>query len=138
MRLNIISTSSILGLAATTLADRLIVSQYCYLGCTYPATFITDYGRYDVSAAEGCRGTPVPGMTEFCIDWRNARGHFRYSHQGNKRCLKEVRSDMESCGIASCSTIYFDEVPCTWREAGVDEGVDEVEGPVVPSSVSAI
>lgn len=125
-----------LGLAATALADRMIVSQYCYLTCRYPAEFITSVGRYDVDAADGCRGTPVPGMTEFCVDWRNSRGHFKFSHQANKRCMRVTSDDWYDCGIASCYTIYFDEVPCTWstREA---EGIDAEEVPVAVQSVSA-
>ncbi|PVH84686.1 hypothetical protein DL98DRAFT_610100 [Cadophora sp. DSE1049] len=129
MRLSTFSSLIALGLSTTALADSMIVYQYCYLSCTYPATFTTSAGTYDVNAADGCRGTSVPGMTEFCIEWCNSRGHFKYSHQNYKRCMVITSDEWYDCGIASCYYIYWNEVGCSWptgRVEGIDVG--EVEG----------
>lgn len=33
----------------------------------------------------------MPGMTEFCVDWKNARAHFRFAGMSDKSCLKETK-----------------------------------------------
>lgn len=91
--------------------------------------FRTDYGEYTIDAADGCRSTPVPGMVEFCIDWGRNRGHFRFSHQSFKRCLRKSSSAGYDYGCpgaggtpARCRYDRWDEVGCTWREEPVDVG----------------
>ncbi|KAH6693867.1 hypothetical protein F5X68DRAFT_187635 [Plectosphaerella plurivora] len=115
MRPNILSLAT-LGLATSAMADYMVVYQYCYFTCTYMGDFVTDFGRYYFDMSDGCRGsTAVPGMTELCIDYRNDRAHFKFSHQGNKRCMRITGDNSEDCGIASCRNIYFSEVSCNWR-----------------------
>lgn len=117
-----------LGLAGTAAADRLLISHFCWLTCRNQGTFITDFGRYSVNGNDGCHGTSVPGMTEFCLDHRRDRGHFRFSHQGHKRCLRRSHNNDSDCGEAACWTSVWNEVACTWREAGggEEEGEEEI------------
>ncbi|KAK0753011.1 hypothetical protein B0T18DRAFT_385147 [Schizothecium vesticola] len=53
-------------------------------------------GTFDVDAKDGCRGTSVPDMVEFCIDECNARMHYCYNGAG-KRCMKVTDSDWQTC-----------------------------------------
>ncbi|KAL2074271.1 hypothetical protein VTL71DRAFT_8049 [Oculimacula yallundae] len=128
-----------LSLSTTVLADRMIIWQYCYFSCTYPAIFYTSAGSYDIDASDGCRGTSVPGMTEFCVDHRNSRGHFKFSHQNYKRCMIETSNETSDCGIAFCINSYWDEVPCTWgtgRMGEIEGG--EVENVSAASNSTAL
>jgi hypothetical protein len=107
-----------LAFATAASADRMIVHQYCLtLICNNPATFITAYGEYNVDASDGCRDPDVPGMWSLCVDERNARAHFYFDNQP-KRCMVETGNDWQTCSDdfqwATCSIIYYDEVPCTW------------------------
>lgn len=106
------------GLATTVAADRLMAQQMCniFAGCThYGGRFITNNGvAHDVDVSGGCRGTSVPNMVEFCISWNVPRGHFRFSHEQNKRCLIYSRIEHEDCGLNTCAWVYFEEGPCTW------------------------
>jgi hypothetical protein len=101
------------------MADKLIVSQYCFtLACTNSGTWHTNYGtHYFIDADDGCRDTDVPAMYQLCMDYSKGRGHFFFEGQG-KRCLKETSNDWAHCSddfqFATCTTIYYDEVPCTW------------------------
>ncbi|KAK4464432.1 hypothetical protein QBC42DRAFT_284416 [Cladorrhinum samala] len=119
MHLNVASLAiSALALAARVSADRMIVFQYCFFtACSSPGTWYTAHGSYDVDASEGCRNPDVPGMTQLCVDWGKSRGHFYFLGQ-NKRCIRETSSDFQTCsddfGFATCSDVYWDEVPCTW------------------------
>ncbi|RGP64498.1 hypothetical protein FLONG3_9557 [Fusarium longipes] len=117
-------TALLMAMATTTIADRLEVRTNCLFGgCdSSEGRFITDYAAYDVNANAGCRGTSVPGMTEFCMDWPNRRAHFRFSHQANKRCLI-IDTDVKiSCsGGWDCYRSTWKEVGCTWREVPVPE-----------------
>ncbi|PKS05495.1 hypothetical protein jhhlp_008873 [Lomentospora prolificans] len=118
MHFNIPAVIAALGLATTAAADRMIVSSYCFtLACNHNGEFITDHGRYRVDASDGCRDPDVPAMKRLCIDQKRARGHFQFNGQG-RRCMKETKSDFKTCSddfqFASCSTSYWDEVPCTW------------------------
>lgn len=118
MRPSLSSVLLAVGIASTAAADKLIVSQVCTLGvaCTNIARFYTDFGDWSVNGNDGCHGTPVPGMVDFCIDWSKLRGHFRFSHQSFKRCLGVSDPEFDTCGkFNNCNVFIFDEVPCTWR-----------------------
>lgn len=115
------------GLAALTtsvVGDQLITVEGCdvdlFRVCgLYYSTFVTDFGRYNVDAHNGCRGTSVPGMTEFCVDWPRSRGHFKFSHQSFKRCLvreSTVRFTGDGYWGIECWRATWNERPCTWRE----------------------
>lgn len=116
----------LVALASTAAADSLRVQEVCFFGCSRAGTFITDYGRYSINAADGCRDPPVPGMTRICLDWSKSRGHFKFSHQANKRCLRVTKTEYVSCGANTCWNTVWSEVPCTWREA-VDEDDEALE-----------
>jgi hypothetical protein len=73
-------------------------TSYDCIGGGCETVFHTDFGAYNVDASDGCQSTSVPGMVEFCIDWANARGHFRFSHQPFKRCLRLVYDRGIPCG----------------------------------------
>lgn len=119
MKLNLASLiTTVAAFAATATADRMIIHEYCLtLVCNDPATFITAYGEYNVDARDGCRDTDVPGMNNLCVDHAHGRAHFNFDGQP-KRCMVEVDNDFATCSDdyqwATCSTIYYDEVPCTW------------------------
>ncbi|KAK4155838.1 hypothetical protein C8A00DRAFT_31281 [Chaetomidium leptoderma] len=99
MYLSIPSVLAALALAATASADK----------------FKTANGVYDVDASNGCRGTSVPGMIEFCVDWPNARAHFKFAGWTGKSCLKETSHSWETCGdYSDCANSYFTPVKCTW------------------------
>lgn len=125
--------ASLATLAAVAAADTLFVTEICLIGCTATGTFVTDYGRYTVNANEGCRSTSVPGMTDFCIDWGNQRGHFKFSHQNYKRCLVVTKTEYVECGANTCWESIFSERPCTWREGDVEE----IEGAATVSATAA-
>jgi hypothetical protein len=100
-------------LETTWRCDWLGMCGYSPNGARY-THFHTDFGSYEVDATEGCRGTGVPGMTEFCMDWTNTRGHFRFSGQ-NRRCIKKnPAGDRYNCDWVACYHDIWPEVPCTW------------------------
>lgn len=107
------------GLAATCAADAMAVIERCPhgQGCDRSrAVFYTDYGGYNVDA-NGCGSSTVPGMVEFCIDGYLLRGHFRYSHDSRKRCLRQgagIRLDYWNKADVKWALMTWDEVPCTW------------------------
>ncbi|KAF4441827.1 hypothetical protein F53441_11912 [Fusarium austroafricanum] len=120
MRLDI--PTIIAAMAATVAADRLDVITNCAAGSckSENGMFYTDFGSYRVNANEGCRGTSVPGMTEFCMDWGRRRGHFRFSHQDYKRCLTQASEDQFGCGEnMDCWKTTWREIACNWREVPV-------------------
>jgi hypothetical protein len=85
---------------------------------TCPA-FVTANGRYDVNANNGCRGTSVPGMSEFCVDTKNNRAHFKFSFQTVKHCLRKVSNTTPECNGSGpgqvCSySENWQPTPCTW------------------------
>jgi hypothetical protein len=133
MRAPLIYLSAALSLIGFSNADRLEIYEYCYLSCTYSATFYTDYDHYNLgNLGSGCQGSgPVPGMKEICVDLLKKRAHFKFSHQSSKRCMKLVAYDYQDCSPATCGAYKFDEVDCTWRE------IPELDGEVV-DSVSAL
>lgn len=124
----IISVAAI-GLAATVVADTMIVREVCYFsGCGYSATFQTTAGLYIIPGSDGCHRNPgPPGMTELCIDHPRQRAHFKFNHQSFKRCLRATSNKWVECGTNSCWETIFDEVSCTWREAPGLEGEEEGE-----------
>ncbi|KAF5575050.1 hypothetical protein FPANT_11499 [Fusarium pseudoanthophilum] len=118
-------TAIIAAMALTVSADRMEVFTACKpTACnSSEGTFYTDFGAYRVNANEGCRGTSVPAMTEFCIDWSNRRGHFRFSGQANKRCLVQDSETRVGCGSdgTDCFRTTWKEVACYWREIPIPE-----------------
>ncbi|OBS22853.1 hypothetical protein FPOA_09176 [Fusarium poae] len=111
-------------MATSVVADRLEVRTNCLFGgCdSKEGTFFTDFASYSVDASAGCRGTGVPGMTEFCMDWPNKRAHFKFSHQSNKRCLRMDTDEKISCsGGWDCFRSTWKEVGCNWREVPVPD-----------------
>lgn len=136
-----LSLGTVLSFAAVTAADSMYVQQECFTAaCSHVGEFITDYGRWFIyNMRDGCHGGQgVPGLEVICIDYTQARAHFKFSHQGNKRCMRGDWTKDDACGINACGTWWFHETPCTWREAlEIDEGgnanrTEEVE------SVSAL
>lgn len=116
---------AVLSLAAFAAADSMYVQEMCFTAaCSYVGEFITDHGRwFTYGMRDGCHGGQgVPGLETICIDYRQARAHFKFSHQSNKRCMRGdwTRDD---CGINACGTWWFHETPCTWREA-LENGED--------------
>ncbi|KAK4031803.1 hypothetical protein C8A01DRAFT_21038 [Parachaetomium inaequale] len=119
MRFRISSFLTALALTTSASADSMMVDIYCFtLACTYSVYFTTDFGTYSFSGSDGCRSTPVPGMTEFCIDEANDRAHFRFSHQSDKRCMRVYDSEWQTCSddfqFATCAKEYYQEVQCDW------------------------
>ncbi|KAK1984176.1 hypothetical protein LZ30DRAFT_586804 [Colletotrichum cereale] len=102
-------------LATTSTADRMTVFTECgpFDICDNKnAMFYTDDGTYKVNANKGCRDTGVPGMTEMCVDWDKFRGHFKFSHQANKRCLLMRERATYSCPAYRCDRSEWEEVRC--------------------------
>lgn len=79
---------ALLALAARASADAMASYTECYFGsCTsHRAVWYTDYGSHDIDANEGCRQGALD-MVDFCVDWANGRGHFRFPN-ANKRCFR--------------------------------------------------
>jgi hypothetical protein len=130
-------------LFGTCTADKMWVHTTCPIfgSCdSSRALFYTDYGVYLVNANEGCRGTNVPGMIDFCMDWGNQRGHFQFSHQDFKRCLRHASSDDYSCSdgmwVVRCSDTWWDEVPCTWKVAPPSQNQNETEKATVSATLA--
>ncbi|KAK1995286.1 hypothetical protein LX36DRAFT_582779 [Colletotrichum falcatum] len=106
----------IAGLATISTANTMTVFTECgpFNMCdSKNAIFYTDTGIYSVNANKGCRGTRVPGMTEFCVDWDKFRGHFKYSHQTKKRCLLMRSRTTHACPAYRCDKSDWEEVGCT-------------------------
>ncbi|KAM5352991.1 hypothetical protein ACJ41O_005713 [Fusarium nematophilum] len=120
MRFDIVATLA--ALASGAVADRMEVFTECGVGqCSSSnAFFYTDYGSYRVNANTGCRGTGVPGMVEFCVDWDRRRAHFRYGGQG-KRCLLQRSETAYGCQYDACWKTTWEEVSCGWKKAAVEE-----------------
>ncbi|ATY65200.1 hypothetical protein CCM_01459 [Cordyceps militaris CM01] len=106
-------------LYTTCAADYLEVYQRCRARdkCEGLGYFNTDYGEYEVSGNGGCHRTKVPYMTEFCIDWRLGRAHFRFQGQGDKRCLLLVSTQDWKCSFRMCYVQVFQEIGCYWFAA---------------------
>ncbi|KAF4512817.1 hypothetical protein G6O67_000155 [Ophiocordyceps sinensis] len=75
--------------------------------------FTIDQGSYVVDGASGCRGTGVPGMVEFCVDWPKKRGHFRFDGQ-RRRCLVQKSGKYWLSGGHTCQEWVMEEAPCRW------------------------
>ncbi|KAK6211147.1 hypothetical protein QIS74_10411 [Colletotrichum tabaci] len=119
----------IAALATTSVADLLWAVVECDWNgnCNrVHSTFYTSYGSYSVDASDGCRGTSVPGMTEFCLDWSRSRGHFKYSHQSFKRCL--VMTSITTLNPPGSSTSSWEERACTWRLPAPEEASNPANG----------
>ncbi|KAF5253891.1 hypothetical protein FANTH_1216 [Fusarium anthophilum] len=118
-------TAIIAAMALVVSADRMEVFTSCAAGSCHSddGIFYTDFGAYRVNANEGCRGTSVPAMTEFCMDWSNRRGHFRFSGQANKRCLVQDSENKVGCGSdgTDCWKTTWKEIACYWREIPIPE-----------------
>jgi hypothetical protein len=128
MRLESLLLAGLAGFAPLATADWLETTWACDAGffvmCGASSTpyshFHTDFGSYYFRAVSrsGCHSSPVPGMTEFCIDWKNSRAHFRFSHQNYPRCLRKNaagdRFTGDSCPDPECWHDYWNEVPCDW------------------------
>lgn len=77
-----------------------------------------DYGKYWVNAEDGYRGTGVPAITDFCVDWHNIRGRFKFNGQA-RRCFKKIdKGEYYQCGRGppdhQCWRDVWPEVPCMW------------------------
>ncbi|KAF5616469.1 3-(3-hydroxyphenyl)propionate 2-hydroxylase [Fusarium sp. NRRL 25303] len=124
MRLDI--TAVLASLALTVFADRMEVFTSCggFTCNSSDAWFYTDYGTYKVNANKGCRGTSVPAMVEFCVDWDNRRAHFRFSGQV-KRCMVQDSESAYGCA-ATCYETTWREIPCNWRMASEENPATEI------------
>ncbi|KAK2022141.1 hypothetical protein LX32DRAFT_603388 [Colletotrichum zoysiae] len=108
-------TALIASLATISMADTMTVFTECGpfgLCDSKNAIFYTASGTYNVDANKGCRGTGVPGMTEFCVDWDRFRGHFKFSHQAKKRCLVMRSRASQACPAYRCDKSEWEEVGC--------------------------
>lgn len=112
----------LLGLLATTCtADNLAVFGAYHNEHGYDpnrplkGAFFTGFGTLLVPATAGCHYDQVPGMPEFCMDWRENRAHFVFDNQP-RRCLQRQysRQDDWCQGDRHCTFVIFEEVPCTW------------------------
>ncbi|KAK3293065.1 uncharacterized protein B0H64DRAFT_376033 [Chaetomium fimeti] len=78
-------------------------------------SFHTANGDYSIDADNGCRGTSVPDMIEFCADYARDRAHFKFKGWTTKSCLHVTSSDINTCGTGfTCGTMIFEPVKCTW------------------------
>jgi len=147
MRIRSILLAAATAITTSLALDRLETVETCdadiFVFCgLYRSWFHTDFGVYEVDAHDGCRGTGVPGMTEFCVDWPRGRGHFKYSHQDFKRCFVRQSEEYFTDGICpnECWRKWWGEVPCSWREAGDDSdatvSVSELPGNVTEATAS--
>ncbi|KAH7358485.1 hypothetical protein B0T11DRAFT_104598 [Plectosphaerella cucumerina] len=141
MRISSVALSAIL--AATCAADSMTVTT----GCTTSGSscdssdgrFYTDFGSYRVNANKGCRGTSVPHMVDFCVDWNAGRAHFRYNGQ-HKRCLIMKDKVNTICPHhARCHKTTWEEQPCGWRRDVIPEmdSHDELDGSAVLAMAAA-
>ncbi|RFN48192.1 hypothetical protein FIE12Z_7550 [Fusarium flagelliforme] len=114
MRFDIVAVHAALTIKAS--ADRMeVFTAYAAVGQSNSyAFFYTDYGTYKINANEGCRGTSVPGMVKFCVDWGKRRAHFKFSGQ-RKRCLTQDSENAYGCPAVSCHKTTWREIPCHWR-----------------------
>ncbi|KAF4340779.1 hypothetical protein FBEOM_5301 [Fusarium beomiforme] len=119
-------TAVLATLALTASADRMEVFTSCAAGScdSRHAVFYTDFGSYNVDASKGCRGTSVPAMVEFCVDWDKRRAHFRFSGQG-KRCLTQDSESAYGCE-SSCWKTTWREIACNWRLISEEDPATEI------------
>lgn len=105
-------------------ADRMIVvlTQVALVKDYYTGVFYTDHGEYGIDPSPGCRGTKVPGMVEFCVDYGQRRVHFRFSHQSDKRCMRMTEIEDISPApkpgdnvLTGYIRMLFEEASCNWR-----------------------
>ncbi|KAK3900605.1 hypothetical protein C8A05DRAFT_45582 [Staphylotrichum tortipilum] len=132
MRLEI--ATAVAALAATCAADAMMTFSECNVvsgaSCFRDvAIWYTAYGGFPVDPHDGCRGQSN-GMVDFCMDWTNYRGHFRFSHESFKRCFERKGGRLAPCyrGLPEeylCYLDYFEEVGCTWRQVGVEPEATE-------------
>ena len=117
-----LETLGLVGLLATSCAADNLAVWTSYDHKTGPSIgppfgiFYTGYDSYQVTPLDTCGlEWAVPGMVEFCMDWDNARGHFRYKDQ-TKRCLSRqyVRTEILSDGVRDSNLQIWEEVACTW------------------------
>jgi hypothetical protein len=134
-----------IALAARVAADSLAVYTQCIdvfgsaVGCRDDGIFYSfgDTVGFNVNADAGCRGTAVPGMVDFCVDWSRSRAHFRFGDQASKRCLVITAimdiGNWECEAGFTCRFILFEEVGCTWREIPA-ETQSTVSGAATPTN----
>ncbi|XWW97018.1 hypothetical protein V2A60_004998 [Cordyceps javanica] len=100
-------------------ADFLEVYQRCRGRdkCEGLGFFNTAYGEWEVNGNDGCHRTKVPAMSEFCIDWRLGRAHFRFKGQPDKRCMFLASTEDWKCSFKYCYKQVFREIGCYWFAA---------------------
>ncbi|KAK4118065.1 hypothetical protein N657DRAFT_442192 [Parathielavia appendiculata] len=116
-------TATVLATASVVSADVLtILARAQWTTWTQRSNAIWHFNNgeeHQFSANEGCRGNPVPGVREICMDWSRVRAHF---WEGNrKRCFQEWNERTvgscapygESWGTV-CSIHRWHEVGCSW------------------------
>ncbi|KAM5350622.1 hypothetical protein ACJ41O_007127 [Fusarium nematophilum] len=138
MRLDM--TLLVAALASTCTADSMTVYSKCGpTSCIHrEALFFTSVGTYSVNASDGCRKTKVPGMTDFCVDWKRNRAHFKFSHQSSKRCLIMRSKDPYGCSSYDhCYKAEWKEVSCNWRLAAPEEDEPVATVSADPSATEA-
>ncbi|KAI1008520.1 hypothetical protein LB504_001296 [Fusarium proliferatum] len=124
MRLDI--TAVLASLALTVSADRMEVFTSCsgFKCSSSNAWFYTDYSTYKVNVNKGYRGTSIPAMVEFCVDWDNRLAHFRFSGQG-KRCMVQDSESAYGCA-ATCYKTTWSEIPYNWRMISEEDPAAEI------------
>lgn len=111
-------------LAGSAQADKLVTVEGCDAGLDRVCGFYYAHWHTNnagnavrIDARDGCRSNAVPGMVEFCIDWGNSRGHFRFSSDANRRCFvrgaTQWFADGDCWGI-ECWRTEWPEVACIW------------------------
>lgn len=112
------SILSILTIASTVSADYMWTRSRCgdAGNCSnVQGTWNTDTKLWYLDHTQGgCyKFPPVSGMTQLCIDWGRARGHFYFVDQP-KRCIKKGEDSDCSKDAEKFTCATWNEVPCTW------------------------
>jgi hypothetical protein len=112
MKLNIPALLATVLCARTVAADSFhIVTKCDNFHCNSQGTWKSGFGysgHFD--ANDRCHSTGPSGMSLFCMDWSNARGHFYLNGQG-KRCMADAYTTEVHAGTWLAN---WEEVACTW------------------------
>ncbi|CAF3467620.1 hypothetical protein SNK03_013502 [Fusarium graminearum] len=112
-----------LAMATSVVANRLYVHTSCLVKrCdSSKGKFIADFASDDVNASTVRRGTDVPYMTEFYMDWLNRRAHPKFSGSNNYCLGIGLGVEINCNGGWNCYMAIWKEVRCNWYEVPVSE-----------------
>ncbi|PHH80113.1 hypothetical protein CDD80_2801 [Ophiocordyceps camponoti-rufipedis] len=101
-------------LAATCAADTLHTSHHVHSGRHVHGDWRTNNGAvHSINADDGCRTPNVPGMVDFCIDYRRQRLHFRFGGQ-KRRCMRRRNYEFKKVNAGNYEFTEWNEAPCDW------------------------